>query len=58
MEHRDGIGELVGARVPGAFFVVKVAARWRVDAFRVLFGRDPSLDLVIGIIDCGDGVDN
>jgi hypothetical protein len=58
MEHRNGIGELVGARVPGAFFVIKVAARWRVDAFRVLFSRDPSLDLVVGVVNRGNGVDN
>ena len=58
MEHGDGVGKLVGTGVPSTFFVIKVAARQRVDLFGVLSGRDPTLDLEVGIINGYNGVDN
>ena len=51
MEHGDGVGKLVGTGVPSTFFVIKVAARRRVDLFGVLSGQDPTLDLEVGAED-------
>ena len=48
----------MGTGVPSAFFVIEVAPRWRVDAFRVLLGWDPALDLEVSARDGRDGVDN